>query len=433
MYELFKSTASCVIGAIIGVIPAIAFSGSITILTIVRLPINVFKTYKVTITTIIIRKNLRILLLMILPVVHVLFPIIVLILGLAGALTYFTTYSIACIYEGERWMKPWNDFRTGIKKYWEMHVNFVKVLDTNYDHPTGIPQNWQGTIYGLPIGPTQIIFGLLLTIHGIIICGAGTFLVITPKWIPMIIYALYNYAKIFRKLRASEMIIFSPFFTTGLVLAFLLIPILYIWIILLGTICGLQCPYVGINDNNVKQGFIEAFNFLKRIDQTTKELTPCNIEFFAFYNILKAKNKDTNQNNQQDIEAYWDSFADKCIKQGRGLLENKWLVEENIEAADPSIIIDIPAVTVLYLIRETILENNVDIEPLSRHLREDNIIQIVWGKLDQIGKIMKQKPALMDQRNIDHIIAKICSNQPNEIEPATTSGNQSFKQYSSKV
>ena len=160
----------------------------------------------------------------------------------------------------------------------------------------------------------------------------------------------------------------------------------------------------------------------------TKELTPCNIEFFAFYDILKVKKKDNYQHNQQDIEAYWDSFAEKCIKQGRVLLENNWLVEENIEAADPSIIIDIPAVTVLYLIRGTILENNVGIKPLPRHLRKDNIIQIIWGKMDQIGKIMKQKPALMDQKNIDQITAKICINQPNEIEPATTSRNQYSKE-----
>ncbi len=54
-----KSVCSMLVGLVLGLPPAVAFTASITAITVVRLPINVYFTFKVALTSLILKPGLR--------------------------------------------------------------------------------------------------------------------------------------------------------------------------------------------------------------------------------------------------------------------------------------------------------------------------------------------------------------------------------------
>ena len=138
----------------------------------------------------VLRINLRILILCILPFAHILFPLIILVAGIVASFGYFVGYTISCVFQCENWLKPYNEFPVLLKEYWKQHIRFVEETIGQYDHRTGIPHNWDGRMYGLPFGPAKAIFGFLLTLFGMINNFLGTLVIITIKCIPMFIFLL---------------------------------------------------------------------------------------------------------------------------------------------------------------------------------------------------------------------------------------------------
>merc|ERR1711894_230872 len=51
----------------------------------------------------------------------------------------------------------WKRFKTDMEKHYE-----------NYGHPSGIPQNWNGRIYGLPVDPIVISIAILVYLFALI-------------------------------------------------------------------------------------------------------------------------------------------------------------------------------------------------------------------------------------------------------------------------
>lgn len=283
-YELPKAFVSCIVGIFLGILPVIPFTLAIVAITLIRFPINIYKTFQVAISSVILRLHLRIIILLILPFAHILFPIIVLIVGLFGALGYFIGHTIACVFEGRHWFKPWKQFPKGIENYWTMHVDFVNKTVNKYDHPNGKPLDWDGTMSGFSVGPMQVILVFILTLYGMVVCGFGTFLIITIKYIPMNCYVTYYYFKSYVEQGWVKVATLFPFFLIGFFFFLILSLVLYVLSILTGIFAGLCCPYIGIKYDNIKYGFIKSFSILKDVDDGTKKLTPCKMELLSFYN-----------------------------------------------------------------------------------------------------------------------------------------------------
>jgi len=428
-YDLPKAIVSCIIGFLIGIWPVIPFTVAIVGITLIRFPINVYKTFKVAFTSVVLKLNLRIMILLILPFAHILFPIIVLIVGLFGSLGFFVGYCIACVYDGKNWLKPWKDFPTGIKEYWKAHVDFVEETVSKYDHPSGIPLNWDGTMYGFPFGPMKVIFGFILTLYGMIICGFGTFIIITIKWIPMNLYGTYHYFKAYFEQGWVKVVTLFPFFLIGFCFLVIVSPVLYVLALLIGIFSGLRCPYVGIKHDNLKFGFIESFNNLKFVDDQTKDLTTCKIAFLSFFeevefartNNMRGESTGMPQSNQVEPDLYWDIFISRCIKECANLIQKKWILKDDVESVDPSIVMSVPAVAALGILTDSAKSDNEDKEAIvwaegvvctsSSRPRQDNIVNLLWPRVMEIKKTLRKNPVLLEEGNVDIITANICSNQ----------------------
>jgi len=431
-YELPKSILSCIVGILVGIWPVIPFTLAIVAITLIRFPINVYKTFKVAITSVVLRLNLRIMILLILPFAHILFPLIVLIVGLLGALGFFVGYTIACVFEGDHWFKPWKHFPEGIEEYWKAHVDFVEKTANKYDHHTGIPLNWDGTIYGFPFGPMKVILGFILTIYGMIVCGFGTFLILTIKYIPMNCYGIYHYFKGYFEQGWVKVVTLSPFYLIGFCFLAILSPVLYVLAILIGIFAGLSCPYMGIKHDNLMYGFIESFNILKEVDEGTKELTGvCQIELLSFYDKVRFESNTRGsavmiETKEVKPDFYWDLFTSRCIKETSALIQKKWILKDDVAAVDPSIVMSVPAVAALAILVDSVKSENEDKEAIvwgdeivctsSTRPKRDNIINLLWPRIIEIKKRLKKKPGLVEDANVQIITAKICSNQDVQTE-----------------
>ncbi len=61
-----------------------------------------------------------------LPLFHLLFPPVALIVASVGGFFFFVGYSIGQVHEGKNWFKPWSDLPDIVKQFWRWHVEFVE-------------------------------------------------------------------------------------------------------------------------------------------------------------------------------------------------------------------------------------------------------------------------------------------------------------------
>ena len=85
------------------------------------------------------------------------------------------------------WWKFWQE-------YWKWHESFYKETLEEYNHPSGVPMNWDGRRYDVPnFGFKKTVLGVLLTIYGPIVVGLGSILILLLKFIPIQLHALVRY------------------------------------------------------------------------------------------------------------------------------------------------------------------------------------------------------------------------------------------------
>ena len=85
------------------------------------------------------------------------------------------------------WWKFWQE-------YWKWHESFYNETLEEYNHPSGVPMNWDGRRYDVPnFGFKKTVLGVLLTIYGPIVVGLGSILILLLKFIPIQLHALVRY------------------------------------------------------------------------------------------------------------------------------------------------------------------------------------------------------------------------------------------------
>lgn len=124
----------------------------VLLITLYRLPVNVYKSTKVVLNTVALNWDLKILTLLMLPIIHTTFAIVVFATALIGSFIHFVFVTIKSIVNSESPFHEWGRFRTELERYHDAHKQFVgdNYLG-RYDHPTGIPLGWDGEQYGIPI------------------------------------------------------------------------------------------------------------------------------------------------------------------------------------------------------------------------------------------------------------------------------------------
>ena len=90
------------------------------------------------------RANGKLISFLLLPFLRLLMPIAIFVGSLLVHLTWFTSIS----FVGYPY-KPWQKIPEVLKEFWKRYVTDTERLFENFGHPSGIPQDWDGRVYGM--------------------------------------------------------------------------------------------------------------------------------------------------------------------------------------------------------------------------------------------------------------------------------------------
>ena len=169
----------------VGVLPALITSLGIGGVTIFRLPWMIYSHCLVTYRTVMLRANPKLMSFLLMPLLHLLIPPATFLGSLLVHLAWFSSMSFVGYP-----FKPWHKIPEVLKKFWEKYVTDMERLFNNYGHPSGIPQDWDGRVYGLPIDPIKIVTNAFLYIIALLPISVGTFVVFAIKAVPIFLGTL---------------------------------------------------------------------------------------------------------------------------------------------------------------------------------------------------------------------------------------------------
>ena len=174
----------------IGIWPAFILAVSVTGITIVTLPQNMFYHALVTYRSVMLRRNLKILSFLLLPITHVLIPPVTLIVALITLFPWFAIESFAGFPTG-----PWKRIRKILNQVWKKFTKDVKKFADNYGHESGIPHDWDGTVYGLAVDPLVVIIAIFVYIIGAIAMTPTIFVIFILKALPIFLETFIQFWK----------------------------------------------------------------------------------------------------------------------------------------------------------------------------------------------------------------------------------------------
>ena len=123
-----------VIFTICGIWPTFICTLGVTAITIVRIPQNVYSHILVTYRTVVLRRNLKLVSFMLIPIIHILVPPVTFIV----CLVLFLPTSAAVSFAGYP-LEPWKRIPEIHKVAWKKFATEVDSFADNYGHWSGIP------------------------------------------------------------------------------------------------------------------------------------------------------------------------------------------------------------------------------------------------------------------------------------------------------
>lgn len=435
-----KGCCAMVPGFFLGSIPFIPFTLLIVLVTLVRLPINVYKTLKVTLFTVLLKWDLRILALVTLPVVHTLFPVIVFIITLAASFWHFTFRTWKNIYKGKSPFHKW-DFRKGVDEYYKCHQKFVGEVLNDYDHPTGIPNGWQGDTYGIPVvrilrWQRDFLLCCIFTVYGICVSLCGTIVLSVCKFVPSVFYMWQEITKEYLDQSAVKIMGTWPFYLAGMCLLPVGMVLFFAGLVVASFFMALRVPWEYI-EYGYRAALHEPFMILKDLDKWSKW---CSGDWCLFVCLSDESDshagyvrEDSNQSEtaseaRQRTVAFWVRFVSQSIKTTSELVKSNWVALDDVQSLDPSVVQSIPGVTVLTILADSAKENDLDKEDIKWNVDgtvckrkdrpvNDGIVSHLWPLAFEVKKMLLANDGeLAEAENVKVIAAMICSNSEEDTD-----------------
>lgn len=442
---ILKGCIAAVPGVVLGVIPFIPFTIAMVGITLLRLPINLYKTMKIALGTVVLKWDLKFIALFTCPLAHIIFPLLVFIASLLESLRYFTYRTSRNIYKGHVPFEKWGWFQDGISDYYKQHQLFVGEFCHDYDHPSGIPLGWNGQRYGIPVAKVlrwqrDIIVCCFLVIYStpIVILGSS---ILAVGWIlPVIGFYLYRKTTNYCSGSCLEIMSTWPFYVVIMLLIPPLVAVLFVLGIVFTVIteCFFEIPKLYFTCGFVT-GLYGPFGTIARLDILGDSHTfekgwrflPCLLDDDENTNaILRERRSNSDRDtphNDETPDQYWDRFISQCIKTTSELIEEKWITAEDVESMDPAVITSIPAIAVLDILVDSAIEKGLEEEDIKWSIdgtvckkkdrpTNDAILNFLWPLIcDMKQTLLSNSELLIAERKSDSdartiIRAMLCDN-----------------------
>jgi len=445
IYALKACTAS-VPGILIGIFPFVPFSIAMVAITLLRLPINLYKTMKITLFTIVLKWDLKITALITLPLIHGIFPLVVLIQSLVLSLCYFTFRTSRNIYEGYNPFMKWGWFQDRLLEYYKAHQEFVGERCNNNDHPSGIPLGWQGQRYGVPVAKIlrwqwDFIMCCFLVIYSIPIGFVGLSVISIIRLPPSIFFSWKKISSDYSNSTCLYVMGNWPFYIAKMLFAPLWLIMFFAGLVIVAvTILPFISPYRYLEDGFLS-GLYEPFRMVAKIGETSDRVMNYTSEWRALpclkvHHIGGRSRSNSKPGGTDTSDKYWDRFISQCIKTTSELIEAKWITAEDVESMDPAVITSIPAVAILNILVDSTIEKGLKKEDIKWSIdgttckkedrpMQDAILEFFWPLVyDMKNILLSNKRRLVDRVDARVIMAMLCDNgedSTNELKEFLTS------------
>jgi hypothetical protein len=440
---ILKGCCATVLGVLLGALPFVPFSIAVLGITILRLPINVYKTIKIALFTVVLKWDLRIVALLVLPIIHVLFPLVVFVSALMGSFLYFCFQTSKSIYKGSSPFKKWHMFKQGIREYYEAHENFVGGCD-NFDHPTGIPNGWRGDSYGIPVERIikwqwDFLMCCFLLVIATPVILLGSVVLLAVKFGPRCISWWKMIVQYYCKKSRAVMLGAWPFFLLGMLLVPIGAFVEFVLAILVATIMVLGA----VPSSYLRHGYLAALytplDMLSQVDnywfadlfELDFRVFPCLPKKSPFEEseIPEYQTESCSKANRH-AELYWDRFASQNIRMTFALIEANWIVSEDIQTMEPSVVQSIPAVAILTILADSANDTSLGKEDILWSIggvrqvckkedrpTKDGIANLLWPMAFEVKKMfLAKKKELSKSQNIRVLTAMLCANSDSETD-----------------
>lgn len=291
-YDFCKTVISLVIGVLIGLLPGIITALGIILITLIRYPRNLYKTLKITVSTNLLKKRLKILILVSLLIVQILYPVIAAIAAVVGSILGWCVACISCVFRSKGIWKLSTELTSVLQEYlrlfWIFHETFyVETLleqylvkgrsdktDGSTEHSLLLsrnPKDWQGRQHHIPyFGFRNTLLALILIVYGVTIVTLGNTLILIVKYLPIHLHAIWIYITALPSLCNWTGLAKIPFWICGLPIIIVCGPAVLVVCLLLSPILGLRCFQVYTQPRvTARRGFLEALILLSKLDTVT--------------------------------------------------------------------------------------------------------------------------------------------------------------------
>merc|ERR1719228_626017 len=336
------------------------------------------------------------------------------------------------IYKGENIFKFFDTLmRETLKEvwetYWELHRDFYNTRLEYYNHPTGVPMNWDGTRYDVPnLGFRKTVLGLVLTLYGSTSTTLGTAIIIGVKFIPVQLMIIKKYLWTFPEMLCCSKIVLLPFWLAVFpVWIGLLGPVAAVLCVLAAPMVGLVTPYVALKDDlNLREAFRFPFVLLALLDEQTYHLG----WNFRMLPDIEAHTRPSSQSQADNVKKrqkkYWRLYLKNCQQAASECLEKNWIQKDDLECMSSDVLQSIPAASILNILLKSVAEEpkgfSIHWEEGDRcdseTCRGDDLASFFWPKLMNIRAQLEN--VTKDEQC--YLSAKLCSNSSNVPKEITT-------------
>jgi len=440
---VLKTICSFPLGIPLGALPFVPFTIAIVLITLYRLPVNVYLTLRVAVRTVTLKWDLKLLALVLLPVIHTLFPLVVFAVSLVGSFGFFVICTSMSITEGESPFQEWGHFQERIQEYYEAHQEFVgeKCLG-RFDHPTGIPSGWRGQTYGLPIHKLLLwqwdfLVSFTLLLVGLPICLAGSAVIFSVKLVPGILSWWRKLYHLLIECSLAEILGYWAFWLCGFILTPAVAVVVSIGATFIGTLLALRIPYDYIK-HGCAGGLYAPLRVLRDVDGwDIFFLNGCRVfaclpndrpykkSSNSHYRSCYSERKAEKEARRLFAKAYWNRFAQQCTSTTAALLEAGWITIDDIQGFDSSVLQAVPAVAILNILVDSINDpeaktadhiswalDGTNCTTVDKN-QLDNIAALLWPKVLEVKRILRtgrKKKKLAQEQNATILAAMLCAN-----------------------
>ena len=186
----------------IGVWPALLTSLGIAGITIIRLPWMIYSHCLVTYRTAMLRPHVKLISFLLMPLVHLLIPPATFLRCLLLHLVWFSSVSFVGYP-----LRPWRKIPEVLEGFWKTYVTDMEVSFQEFGHPSGIPRDWDGRVFGLSVDLTKIITNVVLYLIATPPISLGTFVIFSVKAVPIFLATLLEAWKLMKNVRPLQWLV----------------------------------------------------------------------------------------------------------------------------------------------------------------------------------------------------------------------------------